>query len=411
MRLSPEFWRFWAAAALSNLGDGIRLTALPLLALTLTDNALAISAVTAVIGLPWLIVGPLGGVIVDRFDRRRLMIWGQLIRGVAVAILAIWIAVATPPLALIYAVTFIVGAGEVIVDTSSQAAIPHLAPSGPGGLELANGRLVAAQTLLDQVVGAPVGAALFIAATALPFAVDTASFLVSALLLSLVRTPLQPERSTPRSSIRAELAEGFRVVWTTPLLRGLAVGVGLTNAVLSSTFAVLVIFVIEELDGTETSYGIMLGVAAVGGFLGALASSRIVKRIGRRTTIVATTVIVGTTSATMALVPNIVMLGVLFFVAMSSVVVFNVAGQSLRQAASPPELLGRVVASFRVIGLAGAPVGALLGGALVTTVGIRPMYALAGAFAVVPVVVIVHATRHIPSADQSLDQPVDRPLE
>lgn len=400
MRLSPEFWRFWAAAALSNLGDGIRLTALPLLALTLTDNALAISAVTAIIGLPWLIVGPIGGVIVDRFDRRRLMILGQLVRGIAVGTLAIWIAVAAPPLVLVYVVTFIVGAGEVIVDTSSQAAIPHLAPPGPGGLELANGRLVAAQTLLDQVVGAPVGAGLFIIATSLPFAVDTASFIISALLLSLVYTPLQPERSPHESSIRVELAEGFRVVWNTPLLRGLAIGVGLINAVLSSTFAVLVIFVIDELDGTETSYGVMLGIAAIGGFLGALASSRIVKRIGRRTTIIATTIVVGITSATMALVPNIVVLGVLFFVAMSSVVVFNVAGQSLRQAASPPELLGRVVASFRVIGLAGAPVGALLGGTLATTAGIRPAYAIAGAFAIVPVIIIINATRHIPPHEQ-----------
>ncbi len=404
-RLSGEFWRFWTASALSNLGDGIRLTALPLLALTLTDSALAISAVTALIGLPWLIVGPLGGVIVDRFDRRRLMIGGQIVRGSAVGVLAIWVAAATPPLALVYVVTFIVGAGEVIVDTSSQAAIPHLAPAGPGGLELANGRLVAAQTLLDQVVGAPVGAALFVIGTALPFAFDTATFIVSALLLTLVSTPLQPPRAIPTapSSVRAELVEGFHVVWTTPLLRGLAIGVGLINAVLSSTFAVLVIFVIDELDGTETGYGIMLGVAAVGGFLGALSSSRIVKRIGRRTTIVATTVIVGATSASMALVVNIVMLAVLFFVAMSAVVVFNVAGQSLRQAASPPALLGRVVASFRVIGLAGAPVGAILGGVLATAVGIRPTYAIAGAFAVVPVAVIITATRHMPPADPSLD--------
>jgi MFS family permease len=397
--LSKEYWRFWAAAALSNLGDGIRLTALPLLATQITDSAVAISAVAALSTLPWIIVGPLGGVVVDRVDRRTLMVWGQVARAASIGVLAAWASIGDPPLALIFVVTFLVGTGEVFVDTASQAAIPMLAPDTPEGLERANGRLIAAQTLLDQVAGPPVGAALFAIGAVVPFAFDAGTFLLSAVLLLTVRVPLQPPReiTTTPTTVRADLAEGFSALWQSDLLRNLAIGVGLINASLSAGFAVLVILVLDELGGTAASYGAVLGIGAIGGFAGALVTSHIVKRIGRRATITTTSIAGGATVGAMAVVPNLVVLAVIFFASTFAVVVFNITGQSIRQAATPPHLLGRVVASFRLIGLLGSPVGAIAGGAITEFTTVRTNYVVAGVFAILPTVVFIRATQHLPS--------------
>jgi MFS family permease len=80
-----DYWLLWSGSGLSNLGDGIRLTALPLLAATLTRDPLALSAVLAATAAPWIVFGPIAGSLVDRFDRRLLMTWGQAARGLAVA--------------------------------------------------------------------------------------------------------------------------------------------------------------------------------------------------------------------------------------------------------------------------------------------------------------------------------------
>ena len=88
VRGSTDFRRFWLAAAISNLGDGIRLAAMPLLAIELTSDARLIAGVTAASFVPWILVGPIAGAVVDRRDRRRLMLLGQIARGVTVVLLA-----------------------------------------------------------------------------------------------------------------------------------------------------------------------------------------------------------------------------------------------------------------------------------------------------------------------------------
>ena len=130
-RFSADYWRFWTAAALSNLGDGMTLAALPLVAVSITREPLAVALAAALAFLPWVLAGPVAGVVVDRVDRRKLMIIGQLARGLVVGTLAVWIAAGDLSLPVLYAAAFLLGLGEVFVDTASQAAIPMLAPPAP----------------------------------------------------------------------------------------------------------------------------------------------------------------------------------------------------------------------------------------------------------------------------------------
>src|SRR6185295_11362878 len=184
-RLPVLFRRFWLAAAVSNLGDGIRLAALPLLALELTNDARLIAGVTAMSFLPWIAVGPLAGVLVDRHDRRILMLIGQVARGLAVLLLAIAVSAGRANIAMLYLVALIIGAGETVVDSASQAAIPRLVEDHQ--LERANGQLTVAENLFNDVLGVALGAVLFSAASSIPFYIDAATFIFGALILTGIR--------------------------------------------------------------------------------------------------------------------------------------------------------------------------------------------------------------------------------
>src|SRR5919107_1930460 len=152
--ISP-FRRLWASSAVSNLGDGLRVTALPLLAASLTRDPTAIAAVTAVVWLPWLVFGIVGGTIVDRMPRIGLIVAVQLGRMLVIAALGamVWLDQASMP--IIYVVAFAIGIGEVLADTTMQTLIPAVVPDAE--LETANGQLYAAQAGANDFSGPPVG--------------------------------------------------------------------------------------------------------------------------------------------------------------------------------------------------------------------------------------------------------------
>ena len=263
--LGGEFRRFWLASASSNLGDGIRLAALPLLALSITDDARLIALVSAATTVPWLIFGLLGGAIVDRGDRRRLMIWGQLGRAVLVSALAATISTGHVTIWWIVVVALGLGFGEVIVDSASQAAVPLLVDADQ--LDRANGQLIAAITVLDQVAGVALGAVLFAAATGLPFVVDAATFFVGAVLLTSIRKPLQGTRSGD-TTMRSDIGEGARFLFRHRFLRGIMFAVAMSNLAGNVAFGVFVLLVVDELGASETTFGLVLSVGALGGVRG-----------------------------------------------------------------------------------------------------------------------------------------------
>jgi MFS family permease len=216
-RLGPDFAKLWLAQGVSNLGDGVYVTALPLLAATLTRDPLPVSAVMFAEWLPWLLFGLLAGALLDRWERRRVM-WTVdaarfvVVGGFAVAVLLGW---ASIPLLMLTG--FLLGTGQTLVDTASQALIPALVSRDPGRLERANGRLLGTQMIAGQLAGPPAGGALFAASAWVPFLADAVSFGASSALVAAIggrRAAHRPSSSEApvvagrRTSLLAEIAEG-----------------------------------------------------------------------------------------------------------------------------------------------------------------------------------------------------------
>ena len=294
------------------------------------------------------------------------------------------------------AVAFGLGAGEVIVDSASQAAVPQLVARDQ--LDRANGQLISAMTVLDQVVGVALGAVLFSVAAGLPFAVDAASFIIGGALLASIRRPLQGERAVVTTSVRSDIAEGMRFLLGHRLLRGLMAAVSITNLAGNVSFGVLVVLVVDDLGASQAAFGLVLAARAVGGVVGSLVAARLTARLGRRRMLVFPTAVLIVTHLINATAAAAWVVSVSLFISSFAIVCFNVPGQTIRQAATPEPLLGRVVGSWRMIGLGAAPLGAMLGGFLTEALNVRIANVVAAGIGALAWVTIVVALRHLDDA-------------
>jgi MFS family permease len=162
-------------------------------------------------------------------------------------------------------------------------------------------------------------------------------------------------------------------------MRGLAIAVAIANFSLGAGGSILVLLAIEELGVTDAQYGLMVGLGAVGGLIGALISSGVARRIGRRWAMTIGTAVLAVGQLILGLAPHAIAATVGIMIGLFGVTLFTVVGRTLRQALTPDRLLGRVVVSFRLIGIGALPVGALLGGWIARVAGLRSPYLIGSA--------------------------------
>ncbi len=156
--LGPRFGAHLTATGLANLADGVVAVGLPLYAVTLTRSPVLISLLTAAGWLPWLLLAILGGLLVDRSDRKRVQVVGLTVRAAALAGAAVLIASGRMTIGGLIALALVYGATDVVVDLAEGAIIPDLVPRSR--LQAANGRVMAAQQVSAAFLGAPVAGAL-----------------------------------------------------------------------------------------------------------------------------------------------------------------------------------------------------------------------------------------------------------
>ena len=362
-----DFRKFWLGQTISSLGDAFTGFALPLLVYQLTGSALNLAIAGAVAFAPYLLFGLLIGAWVDRVNRRRLMIASDIARALLVASVPLLSAAGFFALWYIYAVEFLAATLAIGFSAAQAAAVASLVDRD--SLSAANGRLIAsisAASIVGPLLAG--GLAAFVPLPAL-LLIDALSFLASALALNSIRRSFNPGERLPPASIRQEIAQGLRYVWSTPVLRTITLLLTLLNVVGPTTRVQLVLFAKQRLDASDAQVGLLSAAASVGVLLGSLAIGWLTRRwpLGRAAlgAVMLQALLLIAFAQTRQYWAALPLWGLLA----GAGVVVDIGVMSLRQAVTPDHLLGRVTTVSRTIGFVAIPLSTLLGGVLIDRLG------------------------------------------
>jgi MFS family permease len=379
-RLSADFWKFWTGQTISNLGSSFTFFALPLLVFKLTGSAVNLALTTAAYFIPYLLFGLVIGAVVDRVDRKRLMIAVDLGRAVVIASIPAFAAADALSVWWIYAVSFLVATLTIAFDSSEFAAIPSLVDRDD--LVTANGRIMASYqgaTFAGPILaGALVGGGLSIEYVLL---VDGASFVASAVSLAAVRSSFNapPDPDRERTSLRRDVTEGLRYVFSHPVLRNISIMMALFNFVGTTSITQLVFFAKERLGASDSEVGFLFSAGSAGVVVLSLAAGPIRRKLSFSVAALGALMLYGLLTVAFALTEAFWAALPLWAVISGLGLFFNINTQSLRQAIVPSHMLGRVVSVAGVLAWSAIPLGALFGGWLIDfTDDVALVYALVG---------------------------------
>jgi len=378
MSLGRNFTKAMVASGFANLADGVLWVALPLLAVELTRSPLLIAGITVAARLPWLLA-PVAGAFADRLDRRQSMVRVNLVRTVLLGGLALAVAVDLASLPMLFAVAVLLGVAETLFDTSAQSLLPAVVDRED--LTRANSRLFAVELVANTFVGPPLGGLLAAAGLAVALGLPAAAYLVGAGCLALLVGSFRAVGAGPAGStrLRDDIAEGTRFVWRHPVLRPLAIMLGVQNMAYSAAFSVFVLFAVAPgpMGLSKAGYGVLTATLGVGSLLGSWLAVPVERRLGRVNTLVLSIVLNALTLAVPVVTTLPVPIGASMVASGAGIVLWNVITVSLRQRITPDRLLGRMNASYRLVGWGTMPLGAALGGVLAEALGLRGAFLVA----------------------------------
>ncbi|MFI8338769.1 MFS transporter [Streptomyces sp. NPDC085639] len=376
LRRNKDFNVFWLSQALSVLGGSVSLIALPLLVLDATGSLVQMGLVTVISGATAIGTGVFAGYVVDRADRRRLMIVCDLSRAMLLgAVPLVWWA-AGPQIWLLYVLTALVAVLKTLFDVAYVTAIPHLVRTQD--LTAANGRLMGTFAL-GSLLGPMVAGFLTAAAGAdRALAVDGATFLISAAGLARVRfTSRRAGKHAGAGVLREMFVVGFRFLWSHPLLRPLTVQLTLLTFVTMGATDLLIYRVRHDLGRDAATLGYVIAVGGAGSVVAALGAGRLRRILGFGTCWLASIAMIAvgvTVTGVSGSVPVIAALSAVF---MFGITLGGICTMTLRQEVTPDHLLGRVTSAFWTVHNASGPVGVAVLTLLAARHGV-PAVSLAG---------------------------------
>lgn len=375
--------RLLASTGVSIAGQGMVIAAVPLMAASLTRSPIGVSITVAATYAAWLIAGLPAGALVDRWHRRVTMVVADLVRAALLGLFAVAVIADKASLWLLIAVVFLVGVAGCFFDPAAQAAIPAVVGRDQQTLAKANGRIWSLDLLGRSLVGPPVGAALFAVAAVLPFAANAVTFAISALfLVGLGHLGRPAHAQHEQTRLARSVADGISFLARHRELRGLTLGMASFNLVYNLGYATLVLFAQERLGLDERGFGVLLAMLAVGGLLAGWLSPRLSGRVSTLRMYAGCLLAQGVAWAAVALAETAVVAGAALVVVGLASMTATVIGAAARQSLTPDDMLGRMSAGTRVVGLGAAGIGALAGGAIADVGTLSSPFAVAAMVAV-----------------------------
>jgi predicted MFS family arabinose efflux permease len=393
-----DFLLLWWGQAISTLGSRMSQLAYPLLVLELTGSASRAGLVGFVDTVPLLLFYLPAGALVDRWDRKRVMLVCDAGRGIALGAVAVLLVAGDLPYWVILVAAFVEGTLSVFFQLAQMTALIHVV--APEQMQTAFARNEA-RTFGAGVIGQPLGGVLFGVAQSLPFIADAVSYVVSYVMVFLVRASFHEEKPRSRERMRKEIADGFRWLWGQPFLRACAFLIAGSNFVWSAMYLVVIVRMRDDLGATGGVIGLSFALVGIGGLLGSLAAPRIHARVASRSIVIGAAWVWAVLLPLLSVPTQPLVMGVLF-AGMSAVgPVWNVTVVAYRMSIVPDRLAGRVNAVARLIATSAIPLAQLVSGIMLDHIGaVSSMWVLTGTSVVVAIVTsLVPSVRQGPSAD------------
>jgi predicted MFS family arabinose efflux permease len=389
-----DFRKLWFGQGVSNFGDKISRVALPTVALlTLHGNAFDVGLLAALGTLPYVILGPIAGVLADRVARRAVLIIADTVRMLSLASVPLAYSLHRLTIGQLFAVTAVNGVLTVFFEVSYQSFLPDLV--GPDSLIEGNSKLQFSRSFAE-VGGTAVGGALIQGfGAAVGVLVDAGTFLVSMISLAAMRPRPRPDRTpvagAPPLDVLTDMRQGLAFIMADRRLRTLMTTTGLVNLGAAAGTALILVFAYGPLKLHPAEVGLALGASGLGLLAGASAARPIAAHLTIGWTLIVAIVICGLSYLAIGLAqPSdgiwILAAGYLALGAANSL--YNIHVLSLVGAITPGAVLGRVSGTALTVVNGGGALGALLGGIVGTTVGLRPTMVGSGVLVLAAVVLI-----------------------
>jgi MFS family permease len=367
LRRNRDFMVLWSSQVVSTVGTRASSIAFPLLVLAVTHSPAKAGLVGFAQTLPFLLLYLPAGAFIDRWDRKRTMLACDAGRAVALGSIAVTIALGWLSLAQVVVVALIEGSLFVLFDLAEGAALPQFVAQDQLQAAIAQNQ---AKTQGADVVGQPLGGVLFSVSPLLPFLTDAVSYVVSFVAVLFIRRAFQPPRLRQPARLKAEIAEGLLWVWRQPFLRAAVAMIGGVNLIFNALTLVLIVRA-KELGASPALIGALFAFVGVGGLLGSFVAPWVQRRFGARRVVVTIGWLWVAQIGVLALLPNVLSLGVVSGLRSFAAPAFNVVVNSHVYRVTPDRLLGRVRSAARLVAWGSIPLGTLAGGFLAGAFGAR----------------------------------------
>jgi MFS family permease len=400
-RIGASFRWLLASTWTSNLGDGLALAAGPLLVARLAGSPFLVAVAAALQWLPPLVLGLVAGVVTDRVDRPRIVVAAGLVRVVVLGVLVASVLTGAVGIGLVLAALFALGVAEVFGDNAETTLLPVVVERDD--LALGNARLLGGFITLQNLVGPPLGAVLFAAGTAWPFAAQAVLLLAGALLVTRIVLPVAPARRT--AAPHREIVEALRWTWAHANVRTLVLTILLFNVTYGAAWSVLVLYATQRLGLGPLGYGAITALIAGGGIVATVGYGALTKRVSLAGLMRIGLLVETATHLALALTTTPWVAYIVFAVFGAHAFVWSTTSITVRQRAVPQALQGRVSSVNTVATFGGLVIGSAIGGALAEGFGVVAPFWFAFIGSAVLVVVLWGQLAHIAHADGDAGRP------
>jgi MFS family permease len=395
-RLGRSYRWLLASSWTTNLGDGITAAAGPLLIASMTDDPFLVAVAVGLNWAPQMVFGLYAGALSDRLDRQRIMLVGNAARIVVLAALVVALAVGHISVYGVLVALGLLATAEVFVDGTATTLMPMLVHRDD--LALANARLQTGYITFNQLIGPPIGAALFAAGRTWPFVGEGLLLLAGLLLLWRIRLPGFDYQQRERT-LRHDIVEGFRWTVRHPAVRTLALTILIFNVTFGAAWSVLVLYAQQRLGLGAFGFGLLTTVGAVGGLAGTALYGWLTRRVSLGNIMRAGLIIETLTHLGLAVTTTGWVAMAIMFMFGAHVFIWGTTSTTIRQRAVPTHLQGRIGSVYRLCVYGGLVAGTGVGGGLASRYGVTAPLWFAFAGSAVFVVLLWRQLSHIAHAD------------